>query len=90
MFDLPRRCRAAGLDSPRVMLGENWHNWHHAFELDCAASELEPYRRWDSTLLFIESCTALDLVTGRRRGIGCWALSDRKWLDEVHAAGCVS
>ena len=73
-----------------VALGDTWRRWHHAFTSGCAASELRPCQQWNPTELFIDACTTFGLVTGRRSGIGCWALRERKWLNEVHAAGCVN
>ena len=72
-----------------VAIEESLYSWHHAFASDCAALKLRPCQQWNPTELFIDACTALGLVTGRRRRIGCWALRERKWLFDVHAAGCL-
>jgi len=60
-------------------MGEGWHNWHHAFPWDYAASELEPVYQWNPTKVFIDSCAALGLVWDRKRGDKVWAQRKARW-----------
>lgn len=48
-------------------LGEGWHDYHHLFPWDYAASELNGWDQWNPTKVFIDACTAVGIVTGRRR-----------------------
>jgi len=60
-------------------MGEGWHNWHHAFPWDYAASELEPLYQWNPTKIFIDFCAALGLVWDRKRGDEAWAQRKARW-----------
>ena len=52
--------------------GEGWHNWHHKFPYDYAASELGADRQHNPTKIFIDVCAWLGLVKGRKRALGAW------------------
>merc|ERR1711963_913453 len=60
-------------------MGEGWHNWHHAFPWDYAASELEPLNQFNPTKVFIDTCAALGLVWDRKRGDKVWAQRKARW-----------
>jgi len=52
--------------------GEGWHNWHHKYPFDYAASELGVMRQYNPTKLAIDICAALGLVTERKRATAMW------------------
>ncbi|KAF0716836.1 Aste57867_2631 [Aphanomyces stellatus] len=54
------------------ILGEGWHNWHHAFPYDYAASEYGIASQWNPAKLFIDACAYVGLVTGRKRALAAW------------------
>jgi hypothetical protein len=43
-------------------LGEGWHNWHHKYPFDYAASEYGVSRQFNPTKLFIDTCCLLGLA----------------------------
>eukprot|EP00747_Dinoflagellata_sp_TGD_P210616 gnl/TRDRNA2_/TRDRNA2_83877_c0_seq1.p1 gnl/TRDRNA2_/TRDRNA2_83877_c0~~gnl/TRDRNA2_/TRDRNA2_83877_c0_seq1.p1 ORF type:complete len:427 (-),score=36.07 gnl/TRDRNA2_/TRDRNA2_83877_c0_seq1:55-1335(-) len=50
-----------------LALGEGWHDYHHCFPWDYAASELGAWDQWNPTKIFIDACGFLGLVSNRRR-----------------------
>jgi len=56
-------------------IGEGWHNWHHKYPYDYAASEFGITSQFNPTKLFIDGCAALGLVTNRKRATGAWERS---------------
>lgn len=56
-----------------VALGEGWHNWHHKYPFDYAASEFGVDQQFNPTKMFIDACYLLGLVTDCKRGTGAWA-----------------
>jgi stearoyl-CoA desaturase (delta-9 desaturase) len=54
-------------------LGEGWHNWHHKYPFDYAASEFGISRQFNPTKLLIDTWCALGLATERKRATGAWA-----------------
>lgn len=53
-------------------IGEGWHNWHHKYPYDYAASELGGSEQYNPTKLFIDACAALGLVSDRKRALRAW------------------
>jgi len=53
-------------------IGEGWHNWHHKYPFDYAASEYGPDRQFNPTKMFIDFFAMLGLVTKRKRATGAW------------------
>ena len=53
-------------------IGEGWHNWHHAYPYDYAASELGVSQQFNPTKLVIDAAACLGLVTGRKRALRAW------------------
>ena len=53
-------------------LGEGWHNWHHAFPFDYAASELGVSEQFNPTKLFIDIACGLGFAWGRKRALKNW------------------
>jgi stearoyl-CoA desaturase (delta-9 desaturase) len=54
-------------------LGEGWHNWHHKYPFDYAASEFGIDKQFNPTKLFIDTCCWLGLASERKRATGAWA-----------------
>jgi len=52
--------------------GEGWHNWHHAFPFDYAASEFGISTQFNPTKLFIDTCCKLGLAYDRKRALKTW------------------
>jgi len=55
-------------------VGEGWHNWHHKYPFDYAASEFGVSAQYNPSKLVIDILAALGLVWGRKRGTGAWAM----------------
>ena len=55
-------------------VGEGWHNWHHKYPFDYAASEFGISSQFNPSKMFIDLCAAFGLVWGRKRGSAAWAL----------------
>ncbi|CAM9125873.1 unnamed protein product [Phaeothamnion confervicola] len=53
-------------------IGEGWHNWHHKYPFDYAASEFGVGAQFNPTKLFIDTMAAIGLVTNRKRALGAW------------------
>lgn len=53
-------------------LGEGWHNWHHKYPFDYAASEFGITKQFNPTKLFIDTCCKLGLAWDRKRATGAW------------------
>eukprot|EP00467_Chlorarachnion_reptans_P000727 CAMPEP_0114520270 /NCGR_PEP_ID=MMETSP0109-20121206/19476_1 /TAXON_ID=29199 /ORGANISM="Chlorarachnion reptans, Strain CCCM449" /LENGTH=956 /DNA_ID=CAMNT_0001701123 /DNA_START=112 /DNA_END=2979 /DNA_ORIENTATION=+ len=53
-------------------VGEGWHNWHHAFPFDYAASEFGISQQFNPSKLFIDICVALGLAWDRKRATSMW------------------
>ena len=55
-----------------VTAGEGWHNWHHSYPFDYAASEYGVMGRFNPTKGFIDICSWMGQVSGRRRAKHLW------------------
>ena len=55
-------------------VGEGWHNWHHKYPFDYAASEFGISAQFNPSKLFIDILAATGLVWGRKRGTAAWAM----------------
>ena len=53
-------------------LGEGWHNWHHKYPFDYAASEYGVLRQFNPTKFVIDCAAQLGLVKDRKRATGMW------------------
>merc|ERR1712086_1126769 len=53
-------------------IGEGWHNWHHKYPFDYAASEYGVAQQFNPTKLFIDTCAKFGWVTERKRATGIW------------------
>lgn len=56
-----------------LALGEGWHNWHHKYPFDYAASEFGVTQQYNPTKLFIDTCCLLGLASDRKRATGAWS-----------------
>jgi len=57
-----------------VAVGEGWHNWHHKYPFDYAASEFGVSSQFNPSKLFIDFMAALGLVWNRKRGTAAWTM----------------
>lgn len=55
-------------------VGEGWHNWHHKYPFDYAASEFGVSSQFNPSKLFIDMLASVGLVWGRKRGTSAWVL----------------
>lgn len=55
-------------------IGEGWHNWHHKYPFDYAASEFGVSSQFNPSKLIIDFWAALGLVWGRKRGTAAWTM----------------
>lgn len=56
-----------------LAVGEGWHNWHHKYPFDYAASEYGVDKQYNPTKLFIDVCCMLGLASDRKRATGAWS-----------------
>lgn len=64
-------------ENPLVSLcavGEGWHNWHHKYPYDYAASEFGISSQFNPSKLFIDIMASLGLVWDRKRASSAWAM----------------
>merc|ERR1719410_1087427 len=67
-------------------VGEGWHNWHHKYPFDYAASEFGISSQFNPSKLFIDALAAVGLVWGRKRGTAAWDMG-RTRRDRDREAG---
>lgn len=75
-------------ENPLVALaaiGEGWHNWHHKYPFDYAASEFGVDRQFNPTKLLIDIWAKLGLVTNRKRATGPWMRLRQSRVNEIIA-----
>lgn len=72
-------------------LGEGWHNWHHKYPFDYAASEFGIDKQFNPTKLFIDVCVSLGLASECKRATGAWSKLKVRYIftylsinDDVH------
>lgn len=68
-----------------LAVGEGWHNWHHKYPFDYAASEFGVMSQYNPTKLAIDLAARCGLVTDRKRATKMWA-RERKMKDEAGKA----
>ena len=56
-----------------LAVGEGWHNWHHKYPYDYAASEYGITKQFNPTKLFIDVMCLLGLASDRKRATGAWS-----------------
>lgn len=65
-------------------VGEGWHNWHHKYPFDYAASEFGVSSQFNPSKIFIDICACIGLAWGRKRGTAAWQMGRARLLrDEV-------
>ena len=62
-------------------VGEGWHNWHHKFPYDYAASELGSDKQFNPTKIFIDVCAYVGIVTDRKRALNAWEMLKNKQME---------
>jgi stearoyl-CoA desaturase (delta-9 desaturase) len=55
-----------------LSIGEGWHNWHHKYPFDYAASEFGIDKQFNPTKLFLDFCIAVGLASNPKRATGAW------------------
>jgi len=61
-----------------LALGEGWHNWHHTYPWDYAASEFGIFKRWNPTKITIDFFALFGLVWDRKRAVETWAMAKKR------------
>ena len=56
-----------------LAIGEGWHNWHHKYPFDYAASEFGASSQFNPTKLAIDMGAVLGMVSDRKRATAMWA-----------------
>jgi len=59
-------------------IGEGWHNWHHKYPYDYAASEFGVSSQFNPTKLFIDIACALGLASNRKRATNAWGRTKQR------------
>jgi stearoyl-CoA desaturase (Delta-9 desaturase) len=67
-------------------IGEGWHNWHHKFPYDYAASEFGISKQFNPTKLTIDFFAMLGLITERKRAVPIWEKMKAARSSKVAAA----
>mmetsp|Transcript_10446 Transcript_10446/g.12126 ORF Transcript_10446/g.12126 Transcript_10446/m.12126 type:complete len:334 (+) Transcript_10446:131-1132(+) len=57
-----------------LAVGEGWHNWHHKYPFDYAASEFGISSQFNPSKLFIDAMAMVGLAKDRKRGTAAWAM----------------
>eukprot|EP00549_Striatella_unipunctata_P023285 CAMPEP_0118707102 /NCGR_PEP_ID=MMETSP0800-20121206/20982_1 /TAXON_ID=210618 ORGANISM="Striatella unipunctata, Strain CCMP2910" /NCGR_SAMPLE_ID=MMETSP0800 /ASSEMBLY_ACC=CAM_ASM_000638 /LENGTH=324 /DNA_ID=CAMNT_0006609821 /DNA_START=162 /DNA_END=1136 /DNA_ORIENTATION=+ len=55
-----------------LVMGEGWHNWHHKYPFDYAASEFGILSQFNPTKLTIDLCASLGLAKNLKTGTAAW------------------
>ena len=61
-----------------LAIGEGWHNWHHKYPFDYAASEYGVTSQFNPTKLVIDTAAMFGLVSDRKRATAMWAREKAK------------
>ena len=73
--DHPYDSKIAPAENPIVSYlagGEGWHNWHHRYPFDYAASEFGISSQFNPSKLLIDTFAFLGLVRNRKRATSSW------------------
>jgi len=65
-----------------LAVGEGWHNWHHTYPYDYAASELGVLSQYNPTKLVIDLAAWLGLVWNRKRATAVWKATQERRVRE--------
>eukprot|EP00518_Triparma_eleuthera_P008460 CAMPEP_0182487794 /NCGR_PEP_ID=MMETSP1319-20130603/48083_1 /TAXON_ID=172717 /ORGANISM="Bolidomonas pacifica, Strain RCC208" /LENGTH=349 /DNA_ID=CAMNT_0024689921 /DNA_START=568 /DNA_END=1617 /DNA_ORIENTATION=- len=66
-------------------IGEGWHNWHHKYPYDYAASEHGWTSQFNPTKMFIDTCAFFGMVKNRKRATGAWNMAKARRLRDEKA-----
>ena len=69
-----------------LAIGEGWHNWHHKYPFDYAASEYGILRQFNPTKLVIDIAASVGLVSERKRATAMWAREKAKMQAKTKAS----
>jgi len=67
-------------------IGEGWHNWHHKYPFDYAASEFGISTQFNPSKLIIDLMASIGQVTDRKSAHAAWVMG-RARRDRDKAAG---
>ena len=67
-----------------MTMGEGWHNWHHKYPFDYAASEFGIDKQFNIAKLCIDMWCFLGLASDRKRATGAWAKRKVQREQEVY------
>jgi len=87
--DHPYDASSLASENPAVAIctmGEGWHNWHHKYPYDYAASEFGIGRQFNLSKLVIDALAAVGLVWGRKRAMKAWEVGRQRRDRESAAA----
>jgi len=79
--DHPYDPKSLPAENPLVSMltaGEGWHNWHHKYPFDYAASEYGITTQYNPSKLFIDFFACFGLVWGRKRATKVWEVAKRR------------
>ena len=65
-------------------LGEGWHNWHHKYPYDYAASECGLDKQFNPTKGFLDLMWLLGQVWDIKRGTGAWVRLRSKFEADIY------
>ena len=63
-------------------IGEGWHNWHHKYPYDYAASELGSDKHYNPTKMLLDVFAYLGFVTDRKRALNAWDMLKKKQMEK--------
>ena len=61
-----------------LSVGEGWHNWHHRYPYDYAASEFGIHRQYNPTKAWFDFFALLGMVKNRKRALSAWDKNKKK------------
>ena len=73
-----------------LAIGEGWHNWHHKYPFDYAASEMGISSQFNPTKLVIDLAAACGMVSNRKRATAMWAREKSKREEAARDAAASS
>ena len=66
-------------------VGEGWHNWHHKYPFDYAASEFGISSQFNPSKLVIDFMAKVGLVWGRKRGTAAWQMGRSRRIRDANS-----
>ena len=73
-----------------MAIGEGWHNWHHKYPFDYAASEFGIGKQFNPTKLFIDTCIFFGLASNPKRATGAWKKNRENREKLIYGGGAES